>query len=255
MAHSTLADRDLFYRCAPGDASNGILARQCPRPSRSRDRARSAIRERVLRLRGAVPRTPLVMRFRDLAGTGGHVALCIDDTERSGEEGAALLARGGPSASRALSPRVLGSTSAEVRTSPARRRWRCHPSGPDPICASTKRTCRTSAGPDLAGLLSDPELASWPALASLMLQGHNDLIVDYIIESVLPESTFLWSRGLAALVAVGGVPVLSSSQCCSPSSAFRCMLPSPFPASTSVGSGPQSSVFLSSPPMTAAGRT
>ena len=196
-------DRDLLYRCVPADASDGKLARNIldlfssERAGASRT---SASLNSVEHAAGAVSDA-----LMDFAGTDAHVALCIDDTERCGDEGAALLAE--------LVHRLPDRCHLVLsgRHLPRLGLARLVASG-DAILLGWSdlrfdaADLSVLAGPDLAGLLSDPELASWPALASLMLQGHNDLLLAYVTETVLPEIDPLVARGLAALVTVGGVP-------------------------------------------------
>lgn len=52
----------------------------------------------------------------------------------------------------------------------------------------------------------DRELASWPALASLMMQGRADLVTDFLGETVLHEADPVVGRALAAVAVVGGCP-------------------------------------------------
>ena len=91
----------------------------------------------------------------------------------------------------------------------------------NPISASTGKIWRNLA--DLTWLAHSVtiELASWPALASLMLQGHNELIVDYIRATVLPEIDPLVVKVWLRLWPLGVYPTVSSNLCCSPFSAFR----------------------------------
>ena len=202
-AHSIRATVTFSIGAIAGDASDGRLARNILD---------------LLSSQGAVVRdvnTPfksaengadaLAETLADVAGTDAHVALCIDDTERCGDAGATLL---GELVHR-LPDRchLVFSGRRLPRFGLARL-----VAGGDAILLGRsdlrfdREDLAVLAGPDVVGLLSDDELASWPALASLMLQGHNELIVDYITETVLPEIDALVVRGLAALVAVGGVP-------------------------------------------------
>ena len=201
--HSIHATRDLLYRCSPGDASDARLARNILDLLSSQG---AAVGEADVPFKSAEHGADAVAQaLAIVARPDSHVALCIDDTERCGDEGAVLLAelvqRLPERCHLVLSGRRLPKFGLARLIA-----------GGDAILLGRadlrfdREELSQLGGPDLVGLLSDHELASWPALASLMLQGHNELIVDYITETVLPEIDPLVVRGLAALVAVGGVP-------------------------------------------------
>jgi DNA-binding SARP family transcriptional activator len=60
------------------------------------------------------------------------------------------------------------------------------------------------AGADAYLATFDTELASWPALASLLLQGHSELVSSYLEEAVLRDIDPMTVKALAAVAAVGG---------------------------------------------------
>jgi LuxR family maltose regulon positive regulatory protein len=196
-------DRDVLYRCGPGDASDARLARNILDLLLSQG---AVERDVGTPFKSAEPGADAVAEaLAMVAGPDSHVALCIDDVERCREEGADLLA--------ALVHRLPERCHLVLsgRRLPKFGLARLVAAGDAVLIGRAdlsfdREDLSQLGGPDVAGLLSDHELASWPALASLMLQGHNELIVDYVTETVLPEIDPLAVRGLAALVAVGGVP-------------------------------------------------
>lgn len=83
-------DRDLLYRCIPGDASDARLARNILDLLSSQG---AAVGEADVPFKSAEHGADAVAQaLAIVARPDSHVALCIDDTERCGDEGAVLLA-------------------------------------------------------------------------------------------------------------------------------------------------------------------
>jgi DNA-binding SARP family transcriptional activator len=198
MGPSKLGDRDLFYECGPEDSRPGHLARALirasadeghkgvPEPDSSSDHAKLVSEALVS---GRPP--------------GGHVALIIDNVERSGSEGATLL--------RALLDRLPARCHLVIsgRHMPPMGLVSHIAAGTGLLIGAPELAFRPeelSALGDLSPTkgLTNRELATWPALASLILKGHEDLIAEYVSEMVLAEHDRVVGDAVAAIASVGG---------------------------------------------------
>lgn len=191
-------DVDLVYRCGPGDDAPGALAlgllKLCDAAGRF---APGDPGVGVSELAAA-----LASRTKQLAA---ELCLVVDGVDRVGESGEALLRD------------LLDCIPDGMHVVLSGRRL--PPVGLAKLVASGDASLIGAAelsfdGDELTQLekesekreLTDRELGSWPALASLMLRGHSDLVLDYVRETALPDLEASVARGLAIVSSVGGVP-------------------------------------------------
>jgi DNA-binding SARP family transcriptional activator len=194
------ADLDVLYRCGPDDnelghLAAGLIAACGGNVPDGADYAHDA--ERAARAVAAA-----------LEGSGPpdtHVALLVDDVDRGGSAAAALwplvMARLPEKRHLVLSGRRL----PEVGLA------RLIAAGTGLLIDAADLAHQEddlaqlagSAG-DTARLLVDRELASWPALASLVLQNRPELVTSYLKEAVLRDIDPRVVRALAAVASVGG---------------------------------------------------
>jgi LuxR family maltose regulon positive regulatory protein len=194
------SDRDILYRCGPDDAELGHLAgalvTSCgedgPAVADHCHDAEQAARDIAAALGRAGP-------------SESHVALLVDNVERSGQAGALLwpmvLTRLPENRHLVLSGRHL----PEVGLA------RLIAAGAGALLDTDDLAFQADELTELAGSeldadwpLVDIELASWPALASLVLQGRPGLVTSYLREAVLRETDPQVVRALAAVASVGG---------------------------------------------------
>ena len=196
---SKVADSDVSYVCGPEDSQPGHLAHALIRSCRGREPRGNGTRIAIQAGRAK----DVAEALEASCAPGRHIALTIDNFEGSGSEGEGLL--------RALLERL-----------PAR----CHLliSGrrlpriglPSHIAAGTGLLIDTaelafnadeiSALAELSGAQnpSNRELAAWPALASLIMKGRDDLAGAYISEMVLSHCEPAVAIALAGIASVAG---------------------------------------------------
>jgi ATP/maltotriose-dependent transcriptional regulator MalT len=199
-------DHDLIYRCVLGDDAPGRFASRildiCEKVTPAL-RKEQSVHESAQQIADAL---------EAVCVSASHVALIIDDVDRSGDEGAALIGslvqRLGPRCHLVLSGRHL----------PPIGLARLVANGEASLIgmqelAFDSEDLKSFTDKDQASLFGDPELARWPALASLMLQGHTNLIVTYIKEwwspISMPASPRLWRLSPPC----GDSPTSSSNVC------------------------------------------
>ncbi|MFZ0668628.1 MAG: BTAD domain-containing putative transcriptional regulator [Acidimicrobiales bacterium] len=194
-------DHDLIYRCVLGDDAPGRLATRildvCGAQV-SPEQAERTVHESAQQIADAL---------EAISANESQVALLIDDVDQSGDDGAALIEslvqRLGTRCHLVLSGRHL----------PRLGLPRLVANGKASLIGTEELAFRAEdltqfAQEDLAPLFADPDLARWPALASLMLQRHADLMVAYIKETVIADLDPGVAKALAVLAAVGGLPNL-----------------------------------------------
>jgi DNA-binding SARP family transcriptional activator len=195
-------DRDVLYRCGPDDADLGRLAGAlvtcCGEDG-------SAVTDHGHDAEGAA--RAVVAALERAGKSGGHVSLLVDDADRSGGAGAALwpmvLARLPDRAHLVLSGRDL----PEVGLARLIAAGTGLLLDRDDLAYQADELAQlTGPDSDTDRLLVDAELASWPALASLVLQGRPGLVTSYLKEAVLRETDPRVVRALAAVGSVGGCP-------------------------------------------------
>jgi DNA-binding SARP family transcriptional activator len=191
-------DRDVFYRCGPDDARPGQLAKGLLEACGGRSGTDADQLESADQAAGLVAGA-----LESLAVSGTQVALVIDNVEHSGAAGATLL----PALLHRLSDHCHLVLSG--RRLPRMGLAREVAAGTGLLVDVTDLAFRpdelSELGESHAELtLTDVELASWPALASLVLQGRPDLVSGYLVESVLHDADPVVARALAAVAAVGG---------------------------------------------------
>ncbi len=199
---SKLGDRDLSYVCRPGDSEPGRLARALIRCCRSGTERKTASddsdAERVIDDAKAVAEA-----LESAGAPGRHAALMIDNVDRSGSEGESLL--------RALSERLPERCHLVVS---GRRLPRIGlvghlAAGTGVLIDATELAFRPDELATLGELsllqnLTNRELATWPAIASLILKGHEELVPEYISEMVLDDCDRLVADAVAAIASVDG---------------------------------------------------
>jgi DNA-binding SARP family transcriptional activator len=194
------ADLDVFYSCGPDDWQAGHLERAvleaCGGPA-------------SLGLTQRMPAEDGARRIASALGAMGspdvQVALVVDNVERSGDVGGALWSElldrlpnwchlvlsGRRLPSVGLARHVAAGTGLLIDS--------------EELAFTPEELSRL--GKPLTELaLADIELASWPALASLVRQGRPELVSDYIAETVLADVALPVAKALAALAAVDGCP-------------------------------------------------
>src|ERR1700677_392365 len=196
-----VGDRDILYRCGPDDGELGHLAgalvTACGR------------RPDVEELAGdpARPARAVVAAIEEAGASRRQVALVVDDVDRSGDAGAVLwpmvLERLPEQGHLVLSGRHLPEVGL-ARLVAARTALLLDA---DDLAHQDDELAQLhESGTDTERRLADIELASWPALASLLLQGRPGLVTSYLKEAVLRETDPQVVRALAAVASVGGCP-------------------------------------------------
>ncbi len=193
-------DRDILYRCRPDDAQPGRLAaglvQACtgtiPVPRHEVDNIDHAA--------GCV-----AAALDAAADPGVHVALVVDNVERTGGAAGALWP--------ALLHRLSGRRHLVLsgRRLPPVDLARQVAMGTGLLIDASDLAFRPDEVAKLAEPGSEPavidgELASWPALASLVRRGRPELVCEFMVESVLNELDPAVARALAAVAVVGGCP-------------------------------------------------
>ncbi len=195
-------DRDIAYSCVREDSEPGRLARALVQSCGGTE-CRNSTGKGPATDQSCDDASSVADALELCRAHGKHVALLIDDLDRSGSEGERLL--------RDLSGHLPAGCHLVVS---GRRLPRIGLVGR--IAAGTALLIDAqdlAFRPDeLATLeefspshnLANRKLASWPALASLMLKGHEDLIASYISESVLSDCDQIVGDALAAIASVDG---------------------------------------------------
>jgi DNA-binding SARP family transcriptional activator len=202
LGPSKLQDRDLIYQCTPEDSGPGQLARALIRTSRGEAHCDS--RTRLQGPDSSSEDAKLVAEALDSRrAPGGHIALIIDNLEKAGPDGAALL--------RALLDRMPARCHLVVssRHMPRIGLVSHIAAGSGLLIGAPELAFRPEELSVLGDLspsqsLTNRELATWPAIASLILKGHEDLIAEYISEMVLADHDEAVGDAVAAIASVGG---------------------------------------------------
>ena len=196
---SQVGDRDVSYVCVSEDSQPGRLARSLIGSCRGKKASNT---ETEIAVSGDAAKD-VAEALGACRASGRHVALLVDNLERSGREGEDLL--------RALLERLPSHCHLVVSS---RHMPRIGVAGH--IAAGTGLLLDTKElafGPEeLSTLtelspamnLSNRELATWPALGSLIIKGREDLIGDYITEMVLANSRPAVAEALASIAVVAG---------------------------------------------------
>jgi LuxR family maltose regulon positive regulatory protein len=191
------SDQDLLYRCGPDDGrleslTEGLLA-LCGRPDCTPDRSGDPVRAA----------RSVVAALEATGPAESHIALFVDNVERSGEAGAALwpiiLDRLPQHRHLVLSGRRLPSMGLARHIAAGSGLL----IGPGDLAFDDDEldTVIEQAGDRT---FVDGELATWPALASLVLQDHPELVGAYLTDAVLSEIDPVVVKALAAVASVGG---------------------------------------------------
>lgn len=183
--------RDVLLRCRPDHATPGRLAAdlvELLEPGRAQDPAGDDDRLVAALSRCRHPVAILLDDFH-LTGTAG-ADLCSAVLDRCpGEAHLVLCGRRMPP----IGVARLVASGAALHVGPDEFRFRPH---------EIRRLFDLRGGEEPA----HPELASWPALAALLVTERADLVVPYLREHVLPEVPPALAEVLAITAAAGGCP-------------------------------------------------
>ncbi len=198
---SKLGNKDLSYVCRSEDAEPGRLAQALVRTCLGGHR--KARNEGPGSERTSDEAKAVADALETYGAPRSHVALLIDNFERSGSEGEALL--------RALSERLpaRGHLVVSSRRLPRIGLVGHVAAGTGLLIDAEELSFRPDELSTLGELsplqnLTNRELATWPALASLILKGHEDLVPEYIGEMVLADCDRLVVNAIAGLASVDG---------------------------------------------------
>ena len=190
-------DRDVVYRCVPGDDRPGALAARLVATC-----SESTVSGRSTDTDPAAGARAVSGALQSTTPPGGHVALVLDSVELAGAPGTELLA----ALARDLPAR--GHLVLSGRRIPRIGLARLVASGGGVLLGAGDLAFRPEEVDELlAGLPAatvDGSRAAWPAMAGLIGAGRGDLAVDYVLDEVLAGTDPRVVRALAAVAAADG---------------------------------------------------